>query len=376
MIRLLTFTKFKKELKSTSDEKRRKALIRNYIKQRLSSKGFPIVEGKNVTFIYIGEVRDKISVIGDMNNWKPEVDLMKRINGTNVYYKRMRFPLDARIEYAYMKDGKLILDLLNKKISLGGLGPYSELQMPNYKPSKEIDYNPKIHHGKIEAFRFNSKILNNNRLIHVYLPHNYDPSKSYPTIYAQDGGDYLRFGFFDTVLDNLIEKTLIKEVIAVFIDPVNRLFEYDLNDKYVNFLVEELVPYIDANYSTKQNPSDRLVMGASFGGLISVYAAFRHPEVFGNVASQSGFLSRKKGQVMREIEKSSKKNIKFYLDCGTFESNVGGVFGNFTKANRKMCEILKRKGYNFIYQEVHEGHNWGNWRSRLGDILMTFFKAS
>jgi enterochelin esterase-like enzyme len=162
-------------------------------------------------------------------------------------------------------------------------------------------------------------------------------------------------------------------VLAVFVDPTNRIFEYDLNDDYVDFLAKELIPHIDANYSTIDDTSKRLVLGASFGGLISIYVAFRHPEIFGNAASQSGYLSRKEDWMINQLEKGSKKKIRFYLDCGTFETNVGLVFGNFIEGNRRMRETLERRGYNFVYQEFHEGHNWGNWRSRISDILKNFY---
>jgi len=336
MVKIRTFDEFKIEVESTSDNKEKSILVRNYVKEQTDQGGFPVVEEENVTFVYLGKVKNKISVAGDMNNYSLAADYMKKIEGTNLYYKRIKFPLDARIQYIYIKDGKLTLDPLNKKQCFGGLGPFSELQMPMYKLPKEIDYDPEAHHGKIQAFRFHSEIMDNNRIVHVYLPPNYDPSEKYPVIYAQDGSDYLRFGFFDNILDNLIKEGLIEEVIG--------------------------------------NPSKRLVMGASFGGLISVYAAFKHSRVFRNAASQSGYLSRKKDRIIREFEKSSKKKIKFYLDCGTYETNVGLVFGNFIEGNRMMCETLRARGYKFVYQELHEGHNWGNWRSRIRNILTTFFK--
>ncbi len=375
-VKMKTFNEFKDEVDSVSDNKEKDLLVKNYVKERMAHGGFPIVEDEDVTFVYVGDVTNKISIVGDMNNFNQEADHLQKLEGTNLYYKRMKFPLDSRIIYGFMKNGEWMCDSLNKKQSFEGLGTYSELRMPKYAPPKEAKYNPNVPHGKISAFRFYSKILDNTRIIHLYLPPDYDPSEKYPTIYAQDGSDYMRYGFFDNSLDNLIKEKRIKKVIVVFVDPDDRLLEYDLNKDYVNFLIRELVPYIDANYPTIPDPSERLVIGASFGGLIAVYIAFNHPEVFGNVASQSGYLSRKDDHVIRALKESSKKKIKFYVDCGTYESNVGGMFGNFTEGNRRMHEALQKKGYEFVYQEFHEGHNWGNWRSRIGSILKVFFGHS
>lgn len=376
LIEMENFAYFKRNVDLITNKIKKKNLVEKYVKERLSGGGFPIIEksGK-VIFVYLGDVKGDISLVGDMNDWDPEADHLQNIEGTNFYYKEMRLPLDARVEYAYMVDGKWTADPLNKRQAFEGLGPISELHMPKYKINPEINYNLKISHGKIQAFRFHSKILGNTRIIHVYLPADYNSLEEYPTIYVQDGTDYLRFGFFDNVLDNLLNKKLIDRVVTIFVDPVDRLYEYDLNCRYADFLVKELVPYIDTSYSTIQLPSKRLVMGASFGGLISVYVALNYPETFGCVASQSGYLSRNENWVIRELDRRVKEDIKFYIDCGTFENNVGRAFGNFTKANRKMRAVLKKKGYDFVYREFHEGHNWGNWRSRISYILKTFFGA-
>ena len=55
-------------------------------------------------------------------------------------------------------------------------------------------------------------------------------------------------------------------------------------DAYLRFLVEELKPAIDRRYATHPGPEGRFVMGASMGGLISVYALCEYPQVFGGAA--------------------------------------------------------------------------------------------
>jgi enterochelin esterase family protein len=369
-----TFAEFRRKISSTHDPKRKELLAEDYVKRRLSHGSFPVLEGQNVTFVLKSEVGETAYLVGDMNDWKQEADKLEMMEGTGLYYRTLKFPSDARIQYAFMKDGKWMADALNEAHSFEGyFGFMSELQMPNYKPPFEIDYHARIPHGKILTFRVYSRFLKNTRLVHVYLPPDYDPSDKYPTIYAQDGTDYLRYGFFDNVLDNLIHEGSIERVIGVFIEPVYRVTEYDLNDRYVDFFTKELVSLIESEYSTRPEPSKRLVMGPSFGGLISVYIAFIHPELFGCAASQSGYVSRKDDWVIREIERAETRKIKFYLDCGTYEANVGGVFGNFTDGNRRLRATLKKKGYQLVYQESNEGHNWENWRARIGKVVKTFF---
>ena len=54
-----------------------------------------------------------------------------------------------------------------------------------------------------------------------------------------------------------------------------------LSDGYLRFLVEELKPRIDADFRTLTGRDDTAIMGSSMGGLISLYALMKHPEVFG-----------------------------------------------------------------------------------------------
>ena len=75
---------------------------------------------------------------------------------------------------------------------------------------------------------------------------------------------------------------------------------------------------------------------------------------------------------------SEKLNLKLALDCGTYETRVGGGYlaaseGDFTAANRRMQATLQDKGYEIHYQEYPEGHTWGNWRQHLVDVLPWFF---
>ena len=60
-----------------------------------------------------------------------------------------------------------------------------------------------------------------------------------------------------------------------------------LSDGYLRFLVEELKPFIDRTYRTRPARGDTVIMGSSMGGLISLYALMKHPEVFGSAGCLS-----------------------------------------------------------------------------------------
>ena len=175
-------------------------------------------------------------------------------------------------------------------------------------------------------------------------------------------------------------------VIAVFVTPPNRhvpaepnrMTEYGMNDDYVEFFSHELVPFIDANFRTKKAPESRMIVGDSYGGLISTYIAFKYPEIFGMAYSQSGYHSFNKNRMIDLFKSSEIKQVKYLIECGTYELAVGSTFlpeseRDFTKANRELNKVLTDKGYKHIYNEYHEGHTWGNWRRHLIDALKYYF---
>lgn len=158
------------------------------------------------------------------------------------------------------------------------------------------------------------------RNVTVWLPPGYEAgSGRHPVLYLHDGQNLFdaskaNFGEWgvDEHLGRLIANGQVRApiVVGVWNTPL-RLREYvpadliaalpaevrddvqaiyggaPLSDQYLRFLVEELKPFIDQTYRTLAGPSDTLISGSSMGGLISLYAVMKHPEVFGAAACLS-----------------------------------------------------------------------------------------
>ena len=351
---------------------------------------YPLYENDTTyVLLYQGEI-DSVGIIGDMTNW---VDIlwMTQIEGTDLFYYRGNAEPDARLEYWLMFDPKgfPITDPWNEYKVLNGLGELSELAMPQY--IRHPYFSDYIHGEKgsaddLKVHEINSGVLGYPHTIHVYLPPDYSQDKKYPVLYLQDGIDYVEFAQVPQTLDRLINENKIKSIIAVFVTPPNRLkadfpnrmSEYGLNDDYVKFFADELVPFIDKNYSTIPDSANRLVAGDSFGGLISAYIPLARTDVFANGYSQSGYQSFQGDKLINAYKASEKKAIKLYVDSGTYEQKVGASFLpkdeiDFISANRRFKKVLEEKGYNFVYHEYPEGHTWGNWRRHMIDALIYFF---
>ncbi len=168
-----------------------------------------------------------------------------------------------------------------------------------------------------------------SRNIDVWLPEDYSSSKKYKTLYMHDG--QMLFDANTTWnkqewrVDETVSKLIANGEISPFIvvgiwnGGVNRHNEYwpqkpfeaipkkvqeefysyqrDENtflfggkvssDNYLKFLVQELIPYIEKNFSVYNSQESRFIAGSSMGGLISWYALMEYPEVFAGAACLS-----------------------------------------------------------------------------------------
>jgi enterochelin esterase family protein len=126
-----------------------------------------------------------------------------------------------------------------------------------------------------------------------------------------------------------------------------------------------------------------VVGGYSAGGFAADYAALRHPEVFGNVLSQSGAVWWSPGididnrDTMTETDWMAKQYIvkpklplRFYLDAGAFEADTHGRGGDVLEANRNFRDVLLAKGYPVYYQQFIGGHDGVSWRGTIADGLI------
>jgi enterochelin esterase family protein len=330
---------------------------------------FPFIEQDTLAhFIYRGGA-NKVNVPGDANGWNPDAFSMTRLSTTNFWYYSRVFESDARLDYKFVLNGSdWILDPRNPHQVSGGFGPNSELRMPAYVQPEEIEFNPAIPHGTLRDTTFFSTNLGNARTVRVYTPPFYQhASQRYPLILFHDGLDYVSLASANNVIDNLIAQNRIEPIMAVFVPAgPQRHEEYATTRQaqFTAFIVNELMPWVDRRYRTRNEPAARAVIGASDGGTISLWLGLTHPDVFGNIAAQS---SNVETNVHSGFQNSPKLDLKLYLDLGTYDIPV------LLPRVRNFIPVLQSKGYEFHYLEFHEGHSWGNWRAHIDNALEMFF---
>jgi len=364
------FQNFLSYANSITDSLQKNAVLDSFITYHKAIR-IPIAEENYAIFLYKGYTQT-VAVAGDFNGWQTNF-VMTRVSKSNFFYVTKLFEPNARLDYKIvLNNTNWYLDPLNPNICTGGYGPNSELAMPGYIQPQEIKYDGTIQHGKIEQKTIISTNANVTYQLKIYLPSNYNPAgnKVYPTVYFQDGFEYIDLAGVVNVLDNLIAAKKIENVIAVFIKPNNRNDEYALTKRtqYRLFFVNELVSFIDSLYKTEQSPKRRLVLGDSYGGNISALICYYHPDVFGNCGLHSGAFQENNYEAYNLFLSSPKKDVKFSMVWGTYEPlypNMRG-FRDFLKANQ----------YELNWSELPEGHSWGLWRANIDFMLEYIFPYS
>lgn len=347
----------------------------------LASHEVPIVEGRTVTFVYRGEADAVL-----LQHWiygLGSAQAFTRIQGTDLWFLVMELPESSRVEYKLIvsrgDQQRLIHDPLNPYRASDPYGANSVVHASGYVVPDWTDEDHEARPGTIEEHRIASEVFGDVRPLQVYLPARFRPTRRYPLLIVHDGPDYLRFASLQTVLDNLIHRLEIPALVAALISSPQRLVEYANDEKHARFLALELVPLLESRYPLLTHPSARGLMGASFGAVASLSAAWRHPGVFGNLLLQSGSFAftdiggHDRGPAFDPVvkfvndfrERPGKPAERIYVSCGTYESLI--------YYNRSLVPLLQATGMAVRYTEARDGHNWENWRDRLREGLSWLF---
>ena len=299
--------------------------------------------------------------------------------GEDLKAVQLDFAASARVEYKLIVDGKWITDELNpNKMDNGVGGENSIFTMPEYKPTawdedEKLSVEPKdpkeVYDVRVppvlREFELDSKQFG-KRVIKVYLPNDYElreKGASFPVLYLQDGSEYSARAKAVQIQRNLVKAGNIQPFIMVFIDPRDRTKEYWANNDWADFVANEVVAEVDKKYNTIKSRDGRALLGASLGGVTSVWIGLRHADKFARLGGQSSSFWVDNERVVKELAKldAGKTKFKFYLDDGTLE----GV-----EDTRRVNVMLRGKGYPVTYVEGETGHNWTSWRDRLADAFI------
>lgn len=387
--------------------------------QQVTQEGTPLVEPipgdakhVHVTFLWRAKTPTKNVVLVDgpagddfANNQ------LTHLEGTDLWHRTYRIRSDARFYYSFSVNDPLTFPTTEAEWNQRSPQPDplsrhlivtpkdeeapndkeetgSALELPGAPPQPWIVTRPGVPVGTVTLHRFKSALLGNERRVWVYTPPDYSPTaKPYWLLVLFDGWLYVHLIPTPTILDNLYAEKMIPPLVAVFVENFRgsiRARELHSNENFARSVAEELIPWVRRNYNVTSDPARAVVGGLSGGGDGAAFVALRHPQIFGNVLSQSGAFQsepspdqffndpadREEEHLTHEYAVAPKAPLRFYLEVGLYER-----FGNFSKgptlvvANRHFRDVLRAKGYTFRYAEFPSDHSELHWRGTLADGL-------
>jgi predicted alpha/beta superfamily hydrolase len=257
-----------------------------------------------------------------------------------------------------------------------------------------------VHYHK----NFPSEYLPSSRTLAVWVPPGYDlqPLRRFPVLYMHDGQNLFdpetAFAgnpwWADEVAEREIRGGRVQPLIIVGVaNTPERLSEYgpqrggrtgqrDLSREYGRFLVEEVKPFIDANYRTLREAENTGVAGSSMGGLISLHLCKWFPNVFGKCAAMSPSLWWDREYFIQTIHTSPEwlSTCRVWLDMGTREgATEAGMSAMVNRTRRLGAQLIRRglrRGERFHIELVEDGtHNEASWGSRLDRVLRFLYPS-
>jgi predicted alpha/beta superfamily hydrolase len=245
------------------------------------------------------------------------------------------------------------------------------------------------------------------RNVDVWLPPGYakDSAQRYPVLYMHDGQNLFdpatSYGKVDWAVDEAMTRLIgqgeVREAIVVGVwntpkrrdeympqRPVHGKIKFNvpgaedldatdiISDRYLEFLVKELKPFIDATYRTLPGRADTLVMGSSMGGLISQYAMSQYPDVFGGAGCVSTHWPAGNGIALDDFAAHlpDPATHKYWFDYGT--ATLDALYEPY---QQRADEILRKAGYvagqNWITRKFEGAeHSEKAWRLRVDQPLV------
>jgi len=268
-------------------------------------------------------------------------------------------------------------------------------QIPGWLPYDRVHGKHNTVAGTVFVWpTLNSPELSRSREIAVYVPPSFASAegagRKYPVIYFHDGQNmfddktsYVGEWRADETLQKLAREG--RDVIAVGIPNAgeDRMDEYSpwsgksgfrrrrvvgTGAAYLEWLLDEVKPLVDRSFPTRMDREGTGTMGSSLGGLISLFAAAKYPDVFGFIGAMSPSVRWHDYKIVDLFEDWSGPRPRIHLDMG------GREFRGLYADARRMRDALITSGWtlgtDLQYVEDRYGrHHEESWARRLPDAL-------
>lgn len=253
-------------------------------------------------------------------------------------------------------------------------------------PSGYDTYRSNIAHGTITTVTYHSTTVGVDRQTLVYTPPGYSEDEKYNVLYLLHGigGDereWYNNGKPHVILDNLYADQKLEPMIVVLPngrampndDPVGDIFDPVKVKAFETFefdLLNDLIPFIDSNYSVMTGKENRAIAGLSMGGGQSLNFGLAHLDTFAYVGAFSAAPNTKAPAVLFPNPSATADSLsQLWISCGT---NDGLLF-----ISQQTHDYLEQHNVPHIYNLVEgAGHDWIVWKPGLYHFSQFLFKQT
>ncbi|MEP7380362.1 MAG: alpha/beta hydrolase-fold protein [Gemmatimonadota bacterium] len=344
-------------------------------------------------FVYRGASIQNVVLENGVNGWVYALNQLERVAGSDIWHLTVAVPADVRLGYVFRENDDLIPwyaepqqgkrwsanrpDPLNPRVD-SAQNRRSQLIGPRAEPDTLSFARSGVPAGRVEEITIDSRAVEATRSVAVYLPPRV-PTTGLPILLVFDGPTYRHTVRLPLILDNLIAANRITPVVAIFVSQLNRMQELAPNEGFTRYICDELLPTVRARFGVTADPRRTIVMGSSHGGLAADWMGLSHPELFGNVISQSASLwwspdgDPEPEFLARHVVREPRTATRFWIEVGRFEvdQSQGGGPGQ-VEVSRHFRDVLRAKGNEVSYSEFPGGHEYQSWRVTTPRALMHF----
>ena len=212
-----------------------------------------------------------------------------------------------------------------------------------------------------DNYTISSKILNQEREIQVYLPTKYEENKekNYSVLYVLDGQEYFLHGVAYQDMLRFRDKTPEFIIVGINTDRRRRreLF-YKESEKFIGFLKEELIPYIDTNYRTNKE-KERLFFGWEMAGGLGLQILAEQESLFsGFILASPTHATEKRVNAIIDLKRDHKIEQFLLVSAGLEEHWItqDTIFQDAIKAENSRYTVFEREDhYTTPFKTIHEG---------------------
>lgn len=239
-----------------------------------------------------------------------------------------------------------------------------------------------VPHGAMAERYYQSKTLDTIRRLHVWTPAGYEKmSGKLPVLYLIHGGGdndnaWPTVGAAGLILDNLMAEGKMQPMVVVM--PNGTIHTESLEGEVPLFakdLMNDIIPFIEANYPVLTDKDHRALAGLSMGGLETLEVGLDHYHHFGYLWVLSS------GWFATDTDNYAKKAVYLKKIAADFNKTVrqlyftqGGPEDIAYKNCQAMLKLFDAAGIKYEYSEMPGGHTWYVWRHDLYNMAQQLFK--